>query len=189
MELAQWGQLSLFRLNRQICTCLHINTGVLSVHPGSLPCVHQPRGHGAYVYWWCVSVILKPTFPAWSSAAHMFFGVNAQSTAGSTSHKVCALTPHTSTQLHFPYPSPTSILPTYFILFSLFYLVSQAKNKSITPDSCLSALTFKAKPRSHLTIFTIYLIPDLQPLVKVIATKPDNLSYRPGPTYWVEETL
>lgn len=106
---------------RQICTCLHINTGVLSVHTGSLPCLHQPRVHGAYVYWWCVSVILKPTFPAWSSAAHMFFGVNAQSTAGSTSHKVCALTPHTSTQLHFPYPSPTSILPT--LLYSILSLL------------------------------------------------------------------
>lgn len=115
------------------------------------------------------------------SSLHVLQG-NAESTAGNTSHKMYALCLQLNSTLLFLTPLLPQFYPPYCILHSLFYLVSQAKKQEyIIPASCLSALFFKAKPRSFLTIFTTYLIPDLQPLVEVTVTKPDNLSYTPDP--------
>lgn len=113
--------------------------------------------HGAYVYWWCTLVILRPTFPAQCSPAYSVH----QSLQQATHHTRCVSSAFSLLQPHSSYPSPTSTLSTLFYP-TLSLLVSQAENKSVIPAFCLSDLLFKAKPRSLLTIFTVHLIPDLE---------------------------
>lgn len=131
--LAQGGQFSLFKLNSlAVFTCLHMNTGVFSVHTGSLTCFLQPGVHGAYVYWWCILLILKPTFPAQSSPAYMFFRV-MQSLQQATHHTRCMPSAFSLTQLYFSLPlsylNSIHLIVSYTLSSTLF---PKQKNKSIS---------------------------------------------------------